>query len=148
MNGIAFQGVGSGTVVDYVQVHFNQDDGIEFFGGTVNAKHLVCSGIRDDSFDWTYGWTGKGQYWIDQQRGDDADQGFEIDNNSKNNEATPRSDAQIYNVTLVGAPKGKESDIGMLVREGAAGEHAHACSHAHDSYETQTVHYICIYINN
>ena len=121
LNGIAFQGVGSGTVVDYVQVHFNQDDGIEFFGGTVNAKHLVCSGIRDDSFDWTYGWTGKGQYWIAQQRGDDADQGFEIDNNSKNNEATPRSDAQIYNVTLVGDPKGKESDIGMLVREGAAG---------------------------
>ena len=40
--------------MDYVQVHFNQDDGIEFFGGTVNAKHLVCSGIRDDSFDWTY----------------------------------------------------------------------------------------------
>ena len=38
LNGIAFQGVGSGTNVDYVQVHNNQDDGVEFFGGTVNAK--------------------------------------------------------------------------------------------------------------
>ena len=33
LNGIAFQGVGSGTVVDHVQVHMNQDDGVEMFGG-------------------------------------------------------------------------------------------------------------------
>jgi len=40
LNGIALQGVGNGTLIDYVQVHNNADDGIEFFGGTVNAKHL------------------------------------------------------------------------------------------------------------
>ncbi len=120
LNGIAFQGVGSGTVVDYVQVHFNQDDGIEFFGGTVNAKHLYCSGIRDDSFDWTDGWTGKGQFWVAQQRGDDADNGFEADNEGDNNEATPRSNPTIYNVTLVGDPNGPESDTGLLLREGTA----------------------------
>ncbi len=68
LNGIAFQGVGSGTVVDYVQVHLNQDDGIEMFGGTVNIKHALVTGARDDSFDWTDGWTGKGQFWIAQQR--------------------------------------------------------------------------------
>ena len=121
LNGIAFQGVGSGTVVDYVQVHFNQDDGIEFFGGTVNAKHLYCTGIRDDSFDWTDGWTGKGQFWVAQQRGDDADNGFESDNEGDNNEAMPRSNPTIYNVTLVGDPNGPESDTGLLLREGTAG---------------------------
>ena len=120
LNGIAFQGVGSGTVVDYVQVHFNQDDGIEFFGGTVNAKHLYCTGIRDDSFDWTDGWTGKGQFWVAQQRGDDADNGFEADNNGDDNEASPRSNPTIYNVTLVGDPDGPESDTGLLLREGTA----------------------------
>ncbi len=120
LNGIAFQGVGSGTVVDYVQVHFNQDDGIEFFGGTVNAKHLYCTGIRDDSFDWTDGWTGKGQFWVAQQRGDDADNGFESDNEGDNNEAMPRSNPTIYNVTLVGDPNGPESDTGLLLREGTA----------------------------
>jgi fibronectin type 3 domain-containing protein len=120
LNGIAFQGVGSGTIVDYVQVHFNQDDGIEFFGGTVNAKHLVCTGIRDDSFDWTDGWVGKGQFWVAQQRGDDADQGFESDNEGDNNDATPRSNPTIFNVTLVGDPDGPESDIGFLLREGTA----------------------------
>lgn len=120
LNGIAFQGVGSGTVVDYVQVHYNQDDGIEFFGGTVNAKHLYCTGIRDDSFDWTDGWTGKGQFWVAQQRGDDADNGFESDNEGDNNEAMPRSNPTIYNVTLVGDPNGPESDTGLLLREGTA----------------------------
>ena len=121
LNGIAFQGVGNRTEVDYVQVHFNKDDGVEFFGGTVNAKHVVCTGIADDSFDWTDGWTGKGQFWIAQQRGDDADQGIEADNNGENNDLTPVSDPTLFNLTLIGDPdtdQGDESDIGILLREG------------------------------
>ncbi len=125
LNGIAFQGVGSGTVVEYVQVHMNQDDGIEMFGGTVNLKYAFVTGARDDSFDWTDGWTGKGQFWVAQQYGDDADNGFENDNSSKNNEAMPRSAPTIFNVTLVGDPAdGSKSDNGMLIREGAAGMYA------------------------
>ncbi len=124
LNGIALQGVGSGTVIEYVQVHMNQDDGIEMFGGTVNLKYAFVTGSRDDSFDWTDGWTGKGQFWVAQQYGDDADNGFENDNSSKDNEATPRSAPTIYNATLVGDPDGPESDNGMLVREGAAGMYA------------------------
>ena len=123
LNGIAFQGVGNLTEVDFVQVHFNRDDGVEFFGGTVNAKHVVCTGIADDSFDWTDGWTGKGQFWIAQQRGDDADQGIEADNNGENNDLTPRSDPTLFNLTLIGDPdndEGDESDIGILFREGTA----------------------------
>lgn len=124
LNGIVFQGVGSGTVVEYVQVHMNQDDGIELFGGTVNLKYVLVTGARDDSFDWTDGWTGKGQFWVAQQYGDDADNGFENDNSNKNNEALPRSAPTISNVTLVGDPNGLESDNGMLIREGAAGMYA------------------------
>ena len=60
------------------------------FGGTVNIKHALVTGARDDSFNWTDGWTGKGQFWIAQQRGDEADNGFENDNSSKNNGATLR----------------------------------------------------------
>lgn len=124
LNGIAFQGVGSGTVVEYVQVHMNQDDGVEMFGGTVNMKYVMVTGARDDSFDWTDGWTGKAQFLVVQQYGDDADNGFEVDNSSKDNEAQPRSAATIYNATLVGAPSGPESDNGLLIREGAAGTFA------------------------
>lgn len=121
LNGIAFQGVGNGTTVEYIQVHYNQDDGIELFGGTVSAKYVLCTGIRDDSFDWTDGWSGKGQFWIAHQEGDDADNGFEGDNNGDNNDLTPRSNPTIYNVTLIGDPDGPESDTGMLLREGMAG---------------------------
>lgn len=125
LNGIALQGVGSGTIIEYVQVHMNQDDGIEMFGGTVNLKYALVTGARDDSFDWTDGWTGKGQFWVVQQYGDDADNGFENDNSSKNNEATPRSAPTIYNATLVGDPtEGQKSDNGLLIREGAAGIYA------------------------
>jgi hypothetical protein len=66
LNGIAFQATGSGTDVNYVQVHNNEDDGIEFFGGATNAKYLVLTGIADDSLDYTDGWTGNVQYVIVQ----------------------------------------------------------------------------------
>jgi hypothetical protein len=124
LNGIAFQGTGSGTHADFLQVHFNEDDGVEFFGGTTNAKHLVLTGNADDSLDWTEGWTGKVQFVVAQQRNDDADQGIEADNNGENNELTPRSDPTIYNMTIIGgAPlpeTDQKSDIGTLIREGTA----------------------------
>jgi len=119
LNGLALQGVGSGTTIEYIQIHMNKDDGIEFFGGTVNAKYIYITGCADDQFDWTDGWRGKGQFWVCQQYGDDADQGIEADNNGDENDATPRSFPTIYNLTLVGDERyGAESDIGMLLREG------------------------------
>lgn len=123
LNGIAFQGVGRGTTVDYVQVKMNRDDGVEFFGGTVDIKHIVLNGIRDDSLDWTFGWSGRVQYLVAQQRGDDADMGIEADNNDINNNLLPRSNPTIYNLTLVGDPSttfGNESNIGMILRRGTA----------------------------
>lgn len=123
LNGIAFQGVGRGTEVDYVQVKMNRDDGVEFFGGTVDVRHVVLTAIRDDSLDWTFGWTGRVQYLIAQQRGDDADMGIEADNNDINNNLLPRANPTIYNMTLIGDPThrfGTESNIGMMLRRGTA----------------------------
>ena len=123
LNGIAFQGVGTATEVEHVMVKYSKDDGLEFFGGTVTAKWIVLQGIADDSIDWTDGWTGKGQFIIVLQSGDDADQGIEADNNGDNNNLTPRSNPTLYNVTLIGDPdsnEGQESDIGMLLREGTS----------------------------
>ncbi len=118
LNGIAFQGVGAGTEVDFVQVHMNADDGVEFFGGTVNAKHLVLTGIGDDSLDWTDGWQGNAQYILAQQFDDASDNGIEADNNGDDRAAAPVSHPRIANVTLIGAPGSDASDIGMLLREG------------------------------
>jgi hypothetical protein len=124
LNGIAFQGVGNGTACDHLQVHYNQDDGFEWFGGTVACKYLLSTAAGDDSFDWTDGWTGRGQFWIAQQKGDDADAGFESDNLSSAVEAQPRSNPTIFNVTLIGDPgttNGAESTNGMVLRAGTAG---------------------------
>ncbi len=118
LNGIAMQGVGNGTTVDYVQIHKNKDDGIEFFGGTVNVKHVVCTGIGDDSFDWTQGWTGKAQYVVLQQYDWDADQGIEADNNGSGHDLLPRAMPTIANITIIGQPEYSGSDIGILMRAG------------------------------
>ncbi|MBN2538209.1 hypothetical protein JXB37_08040 [candidate division WOR-3 bacterium] len=122
LNGIAFQGVGSGTEVDYVQVHMNKDDGIEFFGGTCNIKHVLLTGIADDCFDYTDGWQGKAQYIVAQQYADASDNGFECDNSGDDNAAEPFSNPQIYNFTMIGVPTSEKSDDGMLLREGTKGK--------------------------
>jgi len=124
LNGIAFQGVGRGTTVDHVQVSFNKDDCLEWFGGTVDVKHVVVAACGDDSLDWTFGWTGRMQFAIVQQRGDDADRGIEADNQAGNNDLLPRSSPTIFNVTLVGdlsTTFGAESTEGIRLREGTAG---------------------------
>jgi hypothetical protein len=123
LNGIAFQGVGRGTQVDHVQAHMSRDDAIEFFGGTVDMKYAVMSNAADDSLDWTFGWTGRAQFIAITQRGDDADNGIEADDNEFNNNALPRSNPQIYNITLCGDPdrnEGGESARAANLRRGTA----------------------------
>jgi hypothetical protein len=115
LNGIGFYAVGSGTTVEYVQVHRNSDDGIEFFGGTVNAKYLLVTGCEDDSIDWTEGYRGKIQYAIVQQYPNFGDRGIEADNRSSDNDATPKSHPILSNVTLVG---GEDGDSGLVLRAG------------------------------
>lgn len=122
LNGIALQGVGRGTVLENIQVHHNQDDGIEFFGGTADAKHVLITDARDDSVDWTFGWQGRMQHVVVMQRGGDHDSGIEADNNNTNNELQPRSNPTIYNATFIGNRiVGQTSGRGMLVRLGTAG---------------------------
>jgi hypothetical protein len=126
LNGIAFQGTGAGTTVDFVQVHYNVDDGTEPFGGSTSQTHMVMTGIGDDSFDGTDGYRGFIQFAIAQQRADDSDNGLELSNNGDDETLTPISTAIIANATIVGASKGEigglgtESDIGLLQREGSA----------------------------
>ena len=122
LNGIAFQGVGSGTVIDHIQVHMNADDGVEFFGGTAQAKHILVTGAGDDGFDFTDGWQGKAQFVVVQQYADAADQGIEADNNAENNDAAPRTMPTLSHFTLIGSPDSSASDIGLLLREGMAGD--------------------------
>jgi len=118
LNGIAFQGIGSGTTVDYIQVHNNLDDGIEMFGGAVNLKHVVLTGNADDSLDWTDGWVGKVQYVHIKQAGTAGDNGIEADNREGDENALPRSNPTIANMTIVGNP----GERGILLRRGTGAD--------------------------
>lgn len=123
LNGIAFQGVGRGGSYEYLQVHMNRDDSFEWFGGTADIKYAVSSNAADDSFDWTFGWSGRAQFVAITQRGDDADNGIEADNNEFNNNLLPRSNPQIYNLTMCGDPdrvEGAEGPRGANFRRGTA----------------------------
>jgi hypothetical protein len=123
LNGIAFQGVGRGGTYDHIQVHMNRDDAFEWFGGTADIKYAIASNAADDSFDWTFGWQGRAQFIAIHQRGDDADRGIEADGSEFNNNALPRSNPQIYNLTICGDPdrnEGGESSIAATIRRGTA----------------------------
>lgn len=116
-NSWGFHGIGSGTTIDYIQAHWGKDDGIEFFGGSANANHMVITGANDDSLDWTDGWDGRVQHlYIAQDDTVECDEGNESDNNGDGNDFDPHSDPKIWNMTLVGAPlcEGR----GLLLKEG------------------------------
>ena len=118
LNGFSFNGVGSGTTLHHLQAHLGSDDGFEFFGGTASLRYAVSTGNQDDSFDWTHGWTGNGQFWVVQQSTGGGDRGIEGDNNGDNNAATPMTNPTLSNLTLIGADDGDASNQGMKLREG------------------------------
>lgn len=98
-NGVSLFGVGSGTTFEYVQSYNGGDDGIEFFGGTVNGKYLVSTGSGDDSIDFADGWAGNGEYWY---IAGGAKAGIEGSNNGSNGNATPVTTTTLKNITVVG----------------------------------------------
>ena len=111
INGLTLGGVGSGTTINYVEVFANADDGIEFFGGTVNTNNIVLAFNQDDSFDIDQGYSGTNQFWFSIQApkladgvGSAHDNGGEWDgvtgaiaDNASN--STPI----IYNATFIGS---------------------------------------------
>lgn len=134
-NGFTFEGVGAGTTLEYLAVYKGADDGIEFFGGTVNLKYAVVNGAQDDLFDYTFGWSGKGQFWVGMQGDDVADRGIEADNNGSNNALRPLSNPILSNITLVGSREAMTNDnpdaateadkgktIGLKLRAGTGGQ--------------------------
>ena len=105
-NSITLGGVGSGTQMDYTQVSFGGDDGFEWFGGSVNSKHLVAFAMWDDCFDVDFGFTGKVQFGVSVRYGSYADQSgsniFETDNGPNDNLTTLITTGVFSNITGVG----------------------------------------------
>lgn len=109
LNGLTLGGVGSGTVIDHVEVFGSSDDGFEWWGGQVNTRYLASIFCEDDSFDTDQGYRGINQFWFALQKPGAADKGGEHDGdlNQANagtapNPEQPRSVWHVYNATFIG----------------------------------------------
>ena len=78
LNGLTLGGVGSATVIDNIEVVGNLDDGIEFFGGTVNASNLLVWAQGDDAFDIDQAYAGTISNFVNVE-GSESDHALEID---------------------------------------------------------------------
>lgn len=107
INGLTFGSVGNGTEIDYIQVSFSGDDSYEWFGGTVDCRHLIAYRGLDDDFDTDFGYSGRVQFGLiirDPQMYDAAgdSNAFESDNDATGSGAFPRTSAIFSNITIVG----------------------------------------------
>lgn len=102
INGLTLGGVGSGTTLEYIEVFANLDDGFEFFGGNVNAKHLISAFNDDDDFDWDQGYSGKLQFLFAIKDSTNGDRAFEMDSDDANADTNPLARPTVYNVTAIG----------------------------------------------
>jgi hypothetical protein len=126
INGLTLAGVGAGTVIDYVEVLHNKDDAFEFFGGTVNASHLLGVAFADDGLDFDFGYNGSIQFaaLIKRSENDEGDANFltESDNDADGSTKTPQTNPKVYNVTAVRVA----SDTGFYagrIRRNSAGQY-------------------------
>lgn len=129
VNGLTLGGVGKGTTIEYVQVTQNGDDGIEWFGGNVNAKYLISYKNLDDDFDTDWGYSGFVQYGLAYRDPKVADQctcsdsnGFESDNDAAGSEASPQTNCKFANISIIiadGTPDAKFRSAFRLRRNSA-----------------------------
>ncbi|MEZ4840182.1 MAG: multidrug transporter [Flavobacteriaceae bacterium] len=122
-NGFSFYGVGNGTTVQYIQAYEGLDDGIEFFGGTVNASYISVVNAQDDSVDWTEGFSGTLTN-VYVKHGSEHDKGIEADgfNTDIGNNSNPLffSKPTVENLTIKGLGSGTGNEA-VRLRAGTQG---------------------------
>jgi hypothetical protein len=124
VNGLTFCSVGDGTTIDYVQVSYSGDDGYEWFGGSVNAKHLISYKTEDDDFDTDNGYSGLVQFALISRDPDivdsDTANAFESDNDANGSENTPFTHAVFSNISAFGPFATSGLDLEKNHEDGAA----------------------------
>jgi len=118
INGLTMGGVGSATTLDYIQVSYSGDDSFEWFGGTVNAKHLIALRGWDDDFDTDFGYTGMVQFGVSLRDPNVADQSksncFESDNDASGSSNTPFTAPTFSNMSSFGPKVTSSTSINAL----------------------------------
>lgn len=124
INGLTMGGVGNGTLVEFVEIYYNLDDGFEFFGGTVNTRYLVSIGVDDDHFDADEGHSGEHQFFL-AIGGPESDNMGEWDGFESsaivNKTYRPVTSFKLYNATFIGNRSAMQGNHnGLRVRDDAA----------------------------
>ncbi len=122
INGLTLGGVGSGTTIEYIEVISNEDDGFEFFGGTVNCKYLASAFCGDDAFDFDEGYRGKGQFWLAIQASSLGDHLAEHDGGIDPVYGEPFCIPEIYNATYIGNGQLNSTNL-MTFADNAGGKY-------------------------
>ncbi|MGK0411919.1 MAG: hypothetical protein ACJA1B_000107 [Polaribacter sp.] len=122
-NGFSFYGVGNTTIVEYIQMFKGKDDGVEFFGGTVNVSNVSVVDAEDDSLDWTEGYSGTiTDAYV--KHGTEHDKGIEADgyNTDIGNNSDPIfwSKPTVTNLTIIGLGSGTGNEA-IRLRAGTQG---------------------------
>ena len=125
-NGLTLNAVGAGTVISNIAILNGDDDGIEFFGGTVNATNILVVNAKDDMFDFTQGYVGNctNLYGV-RENGYTAvtsdPRGIEADGNLDGNTPTDIDQSQftIDKITIINNASGVDMSDGIKVRRGA-----------------------------
>ena len=136
LNGLTMGGVGRGTTIEYVDVYAGNDDGYEWFGGTVNSKYLISSYNDDDNFDWDEGFRGKGQFWFGVGASDKGNQAMEMDGGTSPEDGQPYALPELYNLTLIGsgATSTNTASNGLIFRDNTGGKIYNMILHDYRSY--------------
>ncbi len=124
INGLTMGAVGSGTTIDHIEIFMNEDDGFEWFGGSVCCKYLVSAYQGDDFFDYDDCFYGKGQFWFAVHDNTAGNRTGEHDGNHCGEEFD-FSEPNIYNVTFVGPGEGfPDTDFALKIRDNAGGHYS------------------------
>jgi hypothetical protein len=136
LNGLTMGGVGRGTTIEYVDVYAGNDDGYEWFGGTVNSKYLISSYNDDDNFDWDEGFRGKGQFWFAVGASDKGNQAMELDGGTSPEDGQPYALPELYNLTLIGsgATSTNTQSNGLIFRDNTGGKIYNMILHDYRNY--------------
>jgi len=139
LNALSLGAVGRGTVIEYVDAYAANDDGFEFFGGTVNTKYLISSFNDDDNFDWDEGFRGKGQFWFAIGATDKGNQAMEMDGGTTPEDGQPYAIPEIYNATLIGsgATSGNALSQGLIFRDNSGGKLYNSIIHDYRGYSAR-----------
>jgi len=121
INGLTLGAVGSGTTIEFVEVFANEDDGIEWFGGTVNAKNIVVTACGDDGLDYDEGYRGFNQFVLIYQRTDVGNRGGEHDGGTDPEDGQPYATPTFFNVTSVGSGNLSGENRTITFRDNAGG---------------------------